>query len=278
MRRSLERRWRCVALLLFTLATPVTVAAVDVRALKPEGYVSDFARVIDAASRSQLEQYALRVERMTGAQMAFVTLDTLDNEPVEDVANNLYRAWGIGQKQGESRDAGVLVLLAVKDHRSRIEVGRGLEGTITDGTAGGILREMRPALRQGQFGEAMLLAAAALGEKIAAAKGVNLSDYAPRVQRRPPPNQVSIPWPLLLGGFLLLMWMMGMAGSRGSRRRRGGGMGGMLPGILIGDMLSRGPYGGGGYGRGGFGGYDSGDTFGGFGGGDSGGGGASSSW
>ena len=70
--------------------------AVDWKALKPEGYVSDFAHVIDPQSRAALEQYAGRVEQVTGAQMALVTLRTLEDEPIDDVANTIYRAWGRG--------------------------------------------------------------------------------------------------------------------------------------------------------------------------------------
>src|SRR5438132_6681050 len=69
--------------------------AVDWKALKPQGYVSDFANVIDAGSRSQLEAYGGMVERSTGAQMALVTIPSLQGEPIEDVANALYRAWGV---------------------------------------------------------------------------------------------------------------------------------------------------------------------------------------
>ena len=83
-------------------------------------------------------------------------------------------------------------------------------------------------------------------------------------------------FPLIIGGMLLLFWLLGMGGG-GGRRGRGGGAGHLLAGMLLGSMMrGRSPYGG--FGGGGFGGYDSGDSFGGFGGGDSGGGGASSNW
>ena len=109
---------------------------------KPEGYVSDFAHVIDAASKSQLEAYAASVEQATGAQMAFVTIPSLEGEPIEDVANTIFRAWGVGEK---GKDNGIMLLLSIGDHRSRLEVGYGLEPILPDGLAGDILREMRPA-------------------------------------------------------------------------------------------------------------------------------------
>src|SRR5277367_1008538 len=90
--------WRAGRALLFALALASSLAALDVDKLKPQGYVSDFAHVLDASSRVQLETYAGRVEQATGVQMAIVTIDTLDGLPVEDVANSLYRKWGIGKK------------------------------------------------------------------------------------------------------------------------------------------------------------------------------------
>lgn len=249
---------------------------VDIATLKPEGYVSDFARVLDAVQRTQLEQYANQVERATGAQMAFVTINSLDGEPVEDFANNLYRAWGIGQK---GKDEGLLLLIAVQDKRTRLEIGRGLEGPIPDGASGSVLRQMRPALAANDFGDAMLAGARALGERIAKEKGISLDAYSPQPRRRPQPVHRQIPIPVLLGGFALLWVLFGMArGGRGGGGfgPGGGGRGGrILPFPVI--------FGGGGWGGGssggGFGGYDSGGGgFGGFGGGDSGGGGASGSW
>jgi uncharacterized protein len=266
---------RCALALPFVCA-PAS-AAIDIASLKPEGYVSDFARVVDAVSRAEVERYAAAIERAAGVQMAFVTLETIEGEPIEDFANRLYRAWGIGRKQGPNRDEGVLLLLVIKDHHSRLEVGRGLEPIITDGTAGSVLREMRPALRQGQYGDAVLAGARHIGDRITQAKGVTLAQPRPQPRRHEEPVHQQIPWPLLLGGIFLLFWLLNAAGRRGRRNYAGGG--GVLPGIILGNMMGRGmDWGGGRYGGGGFGGYDSGDSFGGFGGGDSGGGGASSNW
>src|SRR5262245_20959893 len=237
--------------------------AVDWKALKPQGYVSDFAGVIDAPSKAELENYCGRVEQQTGAQMALVTIQSLSGEPIEDVANTIYRAWGVGKK---GKDEGILLLLAVFDRRSRLEVGYGLEPLLPDGFDGDVLRAMRPALRQAHYGEALRAAAATIGGRIAQAKGVTLDTGLPRrIHARP---SESIPWPLVVIGIVILLLVL-----------RGGGGGGFLPGLILGNMMGRGGRGGWGAGSGGgFGGYDSGGGFGGFGGGDSGGGGASSDW
>lgn len=245
----------------------IAARAVDFAALKPEGYVSDFAHVIDAGSRAQLERYCAALERATGAQLAVVTLPSLEGEPVEDVANALYRAWGIGQK---GKNEGVLLLLSVGDRRSRLEVGYGLEPIITDGDAGSVLRAMAPELRAGQYGAALVQGALEVGSRIAQAKKVAVE--APvGVARRHRANPAGAIVPLVLFGVIAFLALLPLAG-----RGRGGGLGWLVTGMILGNVLggSRSNRDSGG----GFGGYDSGGGFGGFGGGDSGGGGASGSW
>ncbi|HWC99887.1 MAG TPA: TPM domain-containing protein [Candidatus Sulfopaludibacter sp.] len=242
--------------------------AVDWKTLKPQGYVSDFAGVINADSKTRLEAYCAAVEQATGAQMALVTIDSLQGEPVEDVANTIFRAWGVGQK---GKNEGILLLLAIRDHRSRLEVGYGLEPILPDGLSGSILRQMRPALRQNDYGDGLIAAAQTIGDTIAQAKGVTIPTSLQRHYQSQPSDDV--PWPFILGGILLLAFLTRSGGPRGYS---GGGGGGLLSGLLLGSILGRSTWGS--RGSGGFGGSDSGDGFGGFGGGDSGGGGASSDW
>jgi uncharacterized protein len=258
-----------MALRLLALATLLIAAApaVDLNTLQPQGYVSDFAGVLEPPAREEIARYCGRVERATGAQIAIVTVDEIGGVALEDAANDLFRRWGVGAK---GKDEGLLLLLVVEERRMRLEVGRGLEPVIPDGMAGMLLDRMRPALRSGRYAEALGSAAHALGQRIAAAKGVAVDDpLTPRGRAEPQPVETSIPWPLLLGGMVVLLWMMSLGG-RG--RRGGGGAGGIIPGLILGSMLNRSSYGG--YSGGGFGGCDSGDSFG----GDSGGGGASSDW
>jgi uncharacterized protein len=247
-----------------------SIFALDLNSLKPQGYVSDFAQVLIPQSRQQLEEYCGQVERATGVQMAIVTLPSLDGQPVEDVANALYRKWGIGKK---GKDEGILLLVAIKDHRDRIEVGYGLEPILPDGFEGGVLRQARPLLRQGAYGQALFAAVGEMGSRIAAAKGVSL-DSAVRPRRRAAPSKSPfVPFIVIAVIVLVLLSLL---------RRGGGGGGGLLAGMILGNLLGGGRGGGWG-GGGGFGGYGSGGGgggggFGGFGGGDSGGGGASSDW
>lgn len=240
--------------------------AVDYTAEKPQGYVSDFAGVVNAASKDRLEQYCTSLEAATGVQLALVTVPDLGGEPVDQYANDLFRKWGIGQK---GKDNGVLLLLAIADRRSRLELGYGLEPAITDGLAGDVLRSMTAYLKAGQYGDALLEAANQIGSRIAQVKGVSLDVPAPQ-PRAPRQRETGVPSWVFTAGIIAFVLLM-----RGIRGGRGGGMGGFLTGMLLGGMMGGGRGGGGG----GFGGFDSGGGgFGGFGGGDSGGGGASGSW
>jgi uncharacterized protein len=251
-----------------------SASAVDWKTYKPQGYVSDFAGVVDAQSRAAIESYAGNVQRATGAQIALVTIPSLQGEPIEDVANDIFHAWGVGQK---TEDNGVMLLLSIGDRKSRLEVGGGLGGEIPDSMAGDILDEMRPALRQRQYGPALLAAAEKIGSTVAQAKGVAIA--APtNVRRVTRGTRDSIPWPLILFGIFFLLILLRGGGRHGGYGGRGGG-GGFWTGLLLGQLLNSGRRSSG-WG-GGFGGYDSGNSgggFGGFGGGDSAGGGASSDW
>jgi uncharacterized protein len=262
-------KWLRLGVVLLLCASAGRAVDWKARYPHPEGYLSDFAHVIDPASKSQLEAYGAIVQQATGAEMAFVTIPSLEGEPIEDVANTIFRAWGVGQK---GKNEGILLLLVINDHRSRLEVGYGLEPILPDGLDGDILRDMRPALRQKDYGDAMMAAAQRMGDVIAHSKNVQLLAHLPprRVQ---PSSSEGFPWPVVIGVLVLISWLMRFAGPRGYG---GFGGGGFLPWLILGNVMGRSTWGG--RGSGGFGGPDSGDSFGGFGGGDSGGGGASGDW
>jgi uncharacterized protein len=262
--------------LLALLAASPLAAKVDVDGLKATGYLNDYAGVVDPASKAAIEQFCYRVQQVLGVQIAVVTLDTVEDEPMEDFGIRLYRHFKIGDAK---TNQGILMVLAVKDRKSDIELGRGTEAFLTDGFSGSVLRAMRPDLRSGQYGPAILQGLQSMAAQIAQGKGIefNSEGLAP-VQRRPAqPVRRGFPIPLLiLLGFFGLIWLLGRG--RGGRPGGGAAGGNVLLGMLIGNMLSGGRGGGGGWGGGGFGGGSGGGGFGGFGGGDAGGGGASSDW
>jgi uncharacterized protein len=267
--------------LAFSLLAAVCSFAIDLNNLpKPTGYVSDLAHVVDQGSKEQLERFCTAVEEQLGVQFSLVTIESLDDRPIRDVALEIARKWGVGDKKSNQ---GVLLLLAVKDRKSDIETGRGIEPYLTDGFSGSTLRSMRPDLRAGNYGAALIAAAQEMANQIAQGKGISFSGNLP--ERRPVPRDRSggsggLPFPLIILGIFVLLWLFGRGGRRGGGGRYGGGAGNFLTGMLIGNMLGGRRGGGSDWGSGGGfgGGSGGGGGFGGFGGGDFGGGGASSDW
>ena len=114
-----------------------------------DGYVSDFASVLSEDDETYLENYLQTLERETSAEVAIATVTSLDGMTVEEYANRLFAAWGIGKKE---RDNGVLLLVSIRDKAVRIEVGYGLEPILPDGRAGEIIRTaIIPEFRTGNY-------------------------------------------------------------------------------------------------------------------------------
>jgi uncharacterized protein len=237
------------SLSLFLCAEPVSQ-------LKPTNYVNDFAGVLDPNTVAQLDDICQQIDQKAHAQIAVVTIKSLDGSDIESYAVELFKKWGIGSK---ATDHGVLILLATQDHRYRTEVGYGLEPILPDGKVGGFGREAVPLLKQGDYNGAVTLLTTRVADVIAQDAGIELTGARPRAPtaREEPSKGLS------LGGIIVLLIIFLILVSTSFGR------------LLLFSMLFGGR--GGGYGGGGgFGG--GGGGFGGFGGGSSGGGGASGSW
>jgi uncharacterized protein len=255
----------CAAL--FLLAFPF-LRGESVSELRPAGYVNDFAQVVDPDTVAQLNNICEQIDQKAHTQLAVVTVNSLEGVDIESYAVELYKKWGIGYK---GTDRGVLILLAVRERRYRIEVGYGLEPILPDGKVGGFGREAVPFLKQGNFSGALLLMTSRVADVIAKDAGVALTGTRPAWPAQPEeePHGISAGGLILLAIIVLLVLFTPLRGllfwlllSGGGGGPRGGGWGGYS--------------GGGGWGGGGFGG--GGGGFGGFGGGSSGGGGASGGW
>ena len=115
----------------------------------PSQYVVDLAGVLDAGTQARLNARLKDLEAKTTAQVVVLTLNSLDGEPIESFSHQTAVKWGIGQK---GKDNGVLLTVAVKDHKYRIEVGYGLESTLPDSLVGSIGRQyLVPNFRKGDF-------------------------------------------------------------------------------------------------------------------------------
>jgi len=232
--------------------------------------VTDLAGVVAAETKTRLENLCAEVEQKTGAQIAVVTVHSLEGESIENYSVDLYKQFGVGQK---ADNRGVLLLVAPEEHRYRVEVGYGLEPVINDARAGDAGRAMVPFLRQGDYGAAIEIATGMLAKYIADDRGVTLaapiSTAVTRKSRTGDNRSNSFGfWALIVLFWIIISVRRAV---RGNVRRRGGS--GWWIGPMLGGM-------GGGWRGGGFGGGSGGFSggFGGFGGGSSGGGGASGSW
>jgi uncharacterized protein len=259
------------------LAVSAVTRADDFKNFQPTGYVTDRAGIINAQNKSQLEALCTELEQKTGAQLAIVTVKSLDGNEIQPYANELFKQLGIGKKK---EDNGMMLLVAPNDRKYWTEVGYGLEPIINDARAGDAGRLMVPYFRQGDYTSGITAAAWQLAKYIADDKGVTLTG-APQLRQAPPANSKHDSsgtfWLLVIFGILFFR-VLARAFRGASGRGGGGGMGtGLLIGSLLGSMSGRGRggwssgSGGGGWGGGGGG-------FGGFGGGMSGGGGAGGSW
>ncbi|HUE54412.1 MAG TPA: TPM domain-containing protein [Candidatus Udaeobacter sp.] len=276
-----------VLLILSMLMSAATLArAEDIKKIKPTGYVMDLAGVIEPATKTRLEDLCGEVERKSGAQMAIVTVRSLEGESVQQYANDLFKHLGVG---GKKDDRGVLLLVAPQERKYWTEVGYGLEPVINDARAGDAGRLMVPLLRQGNYSAAIEAAAWRLARYIADASGVTLTGEPPRRSAREDRSGGVSQFFLVIIGLVIFFAVVGKLFLGSNRSGRGGGSGGggllwFLLGVLAGSSSGSsgggrtgGDWGGGGFG-GGAGGWSGGGGFGGFGGGSSGGGGAGGDW
>jgi uncharacterized protein len=255
-------RW--LAIVLLVLAPSLALMAESVNTLPPpSGYVNDFAGALSPSTKYNLENLCTQVDRHAHAQIAVVTVKTLDGGiSIEEFATALQDKWKVGAK---GTDRGVLMIFVMTPRRGRIEVGYGLEGILNDAKVGDIGRSMVPAATQGDYNTAIPLGVQQIARIIATDAGVTLTVAQPvhQYHRQQQPVQLSLTQIVIGGGaVLLILFFLVKTGNTG------------LIFFLLGNLM-----GGGGGGFGGGRGRDDdrggGGGFGGFGGGSSGGGGAS---
>lgn len=263
--RTTARAERLLRALLFAASLAGTPDAFAREWPKPRGYLNDLAGIVDPVSGDSIEALSRELQQKTAAQLAVATVADLGGDEIEPVAEDLFQTWGIG---GKGKDDGVLILLAAKERRVRIEVGYGLEGILPDGLCGWIIRRiMSPDLTAGRTGPGLLRGAFAVAGVIAKDRGVVITGaVAPEPESDEGDGHPAVFLAVLIAALILSSlfrrtslrrgWIWPGGGWWGPGRGPGGFGGGMFGGF--GGM-------GGGFGGG----------RGGFGGGRSGGGGAS---
>lgn len=210
-------------------------------------YVQDYANVLIAADKQAILSLGQELDSETTAQLAVITIDTLDGQPIEDYALAVLREWGIGTKE---KNNGALIVVAIGDRRSRIEVGYGLEGVLPDGLTGRIQDEyMLPYFKEGDYSKGIVQGYNAVAATIANSADVQLADIADTQIESPPQSSSTEQgsgldfWDILyviaiiaflifdnlfLGGFFtnLLLLFLSLCFRSGGGGRGGGGFGG----------------------------------------------------
>jgi uncharacterized protein len=245
-----------------SIAVLLFVVRADALAVpKLEGRVSDYADVLSVDAERRIGQKLEGHEKKTGQQFAVLTIESLEGDPLEDFSIRTVEAWKLGDAK---RDDGLLLIVVKNDRKVRIEVGHGLEGTITDAVSSRVIRGvMIPAFKTGNYAAGIEGAVDAL-IRLETGEAAEIPEVPVGRPSRPKIPALFALF-LFLVPILIPFWIA-------SRRRGGSGRGRFYGGF--------GGYGGGGFGGGFGGGGFGGSSGGGFsgGGGSFGGGGASGSW
>jgi uncharacterized protein len=250
---------------------------------KPESPVSDYAQVIDAQTKQRIENILVNLDKQAQIEFGVVTIKTTGGQEIFDYSLAVMRGWGIGS--GEK--PGLLMLIAVDDHKYYTQVSRHLEGDLPDSVAGEIQRRyLVPSLKKGDFSNGILNTVQAFVTTLAEKRGFTVEgldkDYAKNAPQtyggRSGVSTGGIS-PCCLMAIVIFVLILIFS----SKGRGGGGGGGCLNMLLLGSLLNSAGRGSSGWSGGGFGGgsgWGGGGGWGGFsgGGGDAGGGGAGGGW
>lgn len=230
-----------------------------------EFYVNDTANVMDQATEDRIVDMGARLQKTEGAQGAQVvvlTVESLNGRPLEEYALDVARTWGIGDKDANN---GVLILLALSERESRIEVGYGLEGALNDAKTGRIQDQyMVPYFENEDFETGLIQGYSAVVQEVCKEYGLDASQFErpsglPLQEER---GYTPSAFEFIAGGVIILLVVIVGSIRRGGRGGRGGPGGGLwwFFGPWGGFGGRGGGFGGGGFGGGGGGGFGGGGS------------------
>lgn len=267
----------------------VRASAASEYSIKSEGFVHDYAGVVNANAKARINSMLQEVKEKANAQIHVLVIPTTGGRDLHALLMDVGRESGLGYSRktsgGKEADHGVILGVAVRDHRWEFVTGEGIEDTLPDTYLYSVGKDyMVPSFRRGDYGSGIYNGLVAISQRIAKAEGVKLTGAIASVPHGSNRHSSRRGLGGLFGCFSFFIFiaiisrLAGMGRYRGYRRWSGRGFGGFWTGMLLGNMLSgggRSTWGGGGFGGGGsgFGGFG-----GGFGGGSFGGGGAGGSW
>lgn len=247
-----------LCILLIFLPSFLCNAAPNFKSPTQNKYINDYVGVVSAEDTQKIVSIGYELESKCGAQAVIVIVDSLEGYDIESYANQLFRTWGIGQKD---RNNGLLILLSINDKRYRVEVGSGLEGAIPDALSNRVMESLaKPKFAENNYSQGLLESYSSFSDLIAKEYNITLE------------KSLNIPLPanttsgrttggFMIGGGVLGLLLLDILLNRGRVSSS------LLQLIFISNIGRRGPRGGSG-----------GGGFGGFGGGSSNGGGSSGNW
>lgn len=179
-----------------------SVSALDIPSPPRDGFVLDLTNTITPQDKAKMNRYGLELDKQTKAQVAVLVVPSLDGEPIDDFANKVFRAWGVGDK---SKNNGILYVVSLQDKAMRIEVGYGLEGALNDAKAGTLLDTYAvPAFQKGQMSRGILNTYQALVGVVANEYQVQVSGVESKAAPNSQGEAVQIN-PYMLGGIILVL-------------------------------------------------------------------------
>lgn len=196
------------------------------------GPVVDDAGILNSDQSRELSAVLKAVRERGGPQISVVTVRSLGGESVEGASLKIAEAWKLGSAK---QDDGVVFLIAIEDRKLRIEVGQGLEGVLTDLDSKRIISDqVTPFFRAGRPSDGVVSGVRGILGKVAPDELKSLSENPPPVARSKRTRDRGLPWPVMLGLFVLFALFGGSSGGRGllgaialgslgSGRHRGGG-------------------------------------------------------
>ncbi len=242
---------------------------------KLDGPVVDDAGVLSRSQKTEIEKIIVDLESSTSAQVALLTVKSLEGTSIEEYSLKVAETWKLGQAD---RDNGLLILLSTGEKKVRIEVGYGLEGVMTDAKSGYIIREvMLPYFRNGDYAGGLYAAVTRVSGVITQTSDISEEELAKyrKTQSSSSSSGGGIPFGFIVFIIFIILSSIGRGGRGGRRGRRGSLWSALFWGSMLGSSgrSHRGGFGGssGFGGGGGFGGFSGG-------GGGFGGGGASGGW
>ena len=201
-----KRFFAGLALAALVISSPLFAA--NVPALK--GRVNDYAKIIRDSDEREIEEYLAGVEQASGIQLAVLTMPSLDGDDIASFAIKVADKWQLGDKE---KDNGAILIVAYAEHDLRIEVGDGLEGSLTDAKCGLILRNVVvPEFKNGNYSAGikkgvMNMGAIATGDESAVSRSVREGENSSSND--------------LVPVFAMLVWLIFVVSMIGANARRG---------------------------------------------------------